>query len=79
MLAVLSIVFHLTKGVDYEEASLSFVLLVLLVEGRRHFTVRSREPEVALAAVRLGTTLLVGYGPRNPTVRRSRIVVAGSF
>ena len=31
VLAVLSIVFHLTKGVDYEEASLSFVLLVLLV------------------------------------------------
>ena len=62
VLAVLSIVFHLTKGVDYEEASLSFVLLVLLVEGRRHFTVRSREPEVALATVRLGTALLVGIG-----------------
>jgi phosphatidylglycerol lysyltransferase len=62
ILAVLSVVFHLTKGVDYEEASLSFVLLVLLVEGRRHFTVRSREPEVALAAIRLGTALLVGIG-----------------
>jgi len=62
VLAVLSIVFHLTKGVDYEEASISFVLLVLLAEGRRLFTVRSRQPEVGLAAIRLGTALLVGIG-----------------
>jgi phosphatidylglycerol lysyltransferase len=62
VLAVLSIVFHLTKGIDYEEASLSLLLLVLLAEGRRHFIVRSRQPDIELAAVRLGTALLVGIG-----------------
>ena len=42
VLASLSAVFHLTKGVDYEEASLSLLLIALLVTGRHHFTVRSR-------------------------------------
>ena len=49
VLAVLSIVFHLTKGVDYEEASVSFVLLVLLVEGRR----THRVPLAAISRGRL--------------------------
>jgi phosphatidylglycerol lysyltransferase len=63
-LASLSTLFHLTKGVDYEEASLSFLLVVLLVAGRRHFTVRSRPLDLRPAAVRLGVTLLIGiaYG-----------------
>ena len=62
VLALLSIVFHLTKGIDYEEASLSLLLLVLLAEGRRHFIVRSRQPDIEQAALRLGITLLVGIG-----------------
>jgi len=41
-LAGFSVVFHLTKGVDYEEASFSAVLLLLLLLARPHFTVRSR-------------------------------------
>ena len=63
-LASLSIVFHLAKGVDYEEASLSGVLILLLIAGRHHFTVHSGLPDLRDTAVRLGSALLVGlaYG-----------------
>lgn len=40
-LSVLSVAFHLTKGIDYESASCSLALLVLLVACRRQFQVRS--------------------------------------
>ena len=40
LLAALSALFHLTKGIDYEEASLSLVLIVLLWANRQHFRVR---------------------------------------
>ena len=43
-LSALSIAFHFLKGVDYEEASLSVVLIVLAIAGRSHFTVRSAPP-----------------------------------
>lgn len=64
MLAALSALFHLTKGVDYEEASLSIVLILLLCGGRRHFTVRSGPLDVRSAATRLAATILIGvaYG-----------------
>lgn len=62
VLASLSIVFHLVKGIDYEEASLSLLVIGLLAAGRHHFTVRSRPPDLQLAALRLGITLLVGIG-----------------
>ena len=65
VLALLSAVFHLTKGIDYEEALLSLVLVALLLAGRRHFTVRSRRPlDLGPAAQRLAVTLLIGvaYG-----------------
>jgi len=64
-LASLSIVFHLARGgVDYEEASLSGVLILLLIAGKRRFTVRSGLPDVKETAVRLGSALLIGiaYG-----------------
>ncbi len=64
VLALLSGVFHLTKGVDYEEALLSFVLLALLVANRHRFTVRSGPLDVRSASVRLAATVLIGvtYG-----------------
>jgi phosphatidylglycerol lysyltransferase len=63
-LASLSIVFHLAKGVDYEEASLSGVLILLLIAGRHHFTVRSRLPALKDTIVGLGGAVLIGvaYG-----------------
>jgi len=63
-LAALSIIFHLTKGVDYEEASLSLVLLGVLYLARREFTVRSGLPDFRLAAVRatVAFVLLFLYG-----------------
>jgi phosphatidylglycerol lysyltransferase len=58
-LAAASIVFHMTKGLDYEEATVSFVLLILLVSTRHHFTVKSARPTVksAVGGV-VGVTLL---------------------
>ena len=43
--AVLSVFFHLAKGLDYEEATLSVVQVGLLLSVRRHFTVRSSVPD----------------------------------
>src|SRR5438132_407822 len=37
LLACLSVIFHLTKGLDYEEASLSFILAVMLIIARKNF------------------------------------------
>ena len=62
VLACLSIVFHLTKGVDYEHALLSLLLILLLVAGRRHFTVRSGRPVLRPALLGVGAALAVGIG-----------------
>jgi phosphatidylglycerol lysyltransferase len=64
LLAAFSIIFHLTKGVDYEEASLSLVLLGVLYLARREFTVRSGLPDFRLAAMRgtVALALLFLYG-----------------
>lgn len=35
-----TVVLHLVKGLDFEEATVALALLVLLVAGRRHFTAR---------------------------------------
>jgi phosphatidylglycerol lysyltransferase len=63
-LACLSIAFHLTKGLDYEEAVFSLVLLVALLFGRTRFTVQSSVPDFRDAASRfgLGIALTIAYG-----------------
>ncbi|MEN6602632.1 MAG: phosphatidylglycerol lysyltransferase domain-containing protein [Bryobacteraceae bacterium] len=63
-LAAGSIVFHLTKGLDYEEATFSFVLLLFLWTARREFVVKSSTPSWDWALVRLGVAFLIalGYG-----------------
>lgn len=64
LLACLSIVFHLTKGLDYGEATWSFALVVLLLISRKNFTVRSSIPDLRLGllrlAIALGVALLYG-------------------
>jgi phosphatidylglycerol lysyltransferase len=64
ILTALSALLHLTKGVDYEEASLSLLLLVVLLAGRHRFTVRSEPPDIGSAIVRVGAAGLIGtaYG-----------------
>jgi phosphatidylglycerol lysyltransferase len=54
-LASLSIVFHLTKGLDYEEATFSAVLVSLLLLSKNSFRVSSRAiPTARQLALRIG-------------------------
>jgi phosphatidylglycerol lysyltransferase len=64
LLSCFSVVFHLTKGLDYEEAAFSAVLAVLLWFTRGSFTVRSGVPDWRSGIARLGAAFLValGYG-----------------
>lgn len=59
-----SIVFHLTKGLDYEEATFSLVLLGILFLSRGYFTVKSSVPSWRLALTRLAIAFAVAmaYG-----------------
>ena len=59
-----SVVLHLVKGFDYEEAALGVVFMGLLWETRRRFTVRSRDVDWQSAALRTAVALAVaiGYG-----------------
>jgi phosphatidylglycerol lysyltransferase len=63
-ISFLSIVFHLTKGLDYEEAMVSLVLLALLYTARSRFTVRSSVPDMEAGLVRIAAALLLAlaYG-----------------
>jgi phosphatidylglycerol lysyltransferase len=62
--ATFSAAFHLTKGLDYEEALISLALLASLYFTRRAFTVRSRRPNWRGAVRRVATALViaVAYG-----------------
>ncbi|HWR54795.1 MAG TPA: phosphatidylglycerol lysyltransferase domain-containing protein [Bryobacteraceae bacterium] len=63
-LAASSVVFHLTKGLDYEEATVSAILLALLWWARRAFTVRSGAPDwrSRLLGLTVAGALAAGYG-----------------
>jgi phosphatidylglycerol lysyltransferase len=64
LLAFLSIFFFLTKGLDYEEAALSIVLIILLLLNRKTFTVKSSIPSLRLGFLGLGIALMAAliYG-----------------
>jgi phosphatidylglycerol lysyltransferase len=54
-MASLSILFHLTKGLDYEEATVSTLLVTLLLLSRKSFRVSSRTiPTARQLAIRAG-------------------------
>ena len=53
-LSGLSVIFHITKGLNYEEAAFSAVLVALLWGTRSTFTVRSGIPDWESGIVRLG-------------------------
>jgi phosphatidylglycerol lysyltransferase len=64
ILAVLSIIFHLTKGLDYAEAVFSFLLFLSLLATRKRFTVKSSIPALRQGVVLFLTAALVAlsYG-----------------
>lgn len=63
-LAAGSIVFHITKGPDFEEATCSAVIVLLLILTRRVFVVGSERPQLGLAALRAAIAFLIAglYG-----------------
>jgi phosphatidylglycerol lysyltransferase len=63
-LSALSVVAHLLRGRDYEQATLSLVLMGLLWFARRDFTVRSAPPDWRWTMIRLAVAALaaLGYG-----------------
>jgi phosphatidylglycerol lysyltransferase len=63
-LSIASIVFHLFKGIDYEEALFSLALLALLWAQRHQFTVRSAPPawRSALGRLSVGAAIAFAYG-----------------
>jgi phosphatidylglycerol lysyltransferase len=64
LLLVISFITHLTKGLDYEEASLTLGLLILLVQLRHSFFVSSDRPSLrqglTVLAYAFGFTLVYG-------------------
>lgn len=61
LLASASIVFHFTKGLDYEEATLSLVLLILLLLTRKNFTVKSGIPNWRWGLLRFGVAVIAAF------------------
>ncbi|HMA52823.1 MAG TPA: phosphatidylglycerol lysyltransferase domain-containing protein [Acidobacteriota bacterium] len=59
VLAGLSVVFHLTKGLDYEEAAGSLILMAALFLARKSFTVKSSVPDLRSTVARLATAFAV--------------------
>ncbi len=57
----ISAVFHLTKGLDYEEAALCLALIVILLFLRRSFTVKSAVPEPRLVIAHLFLAVLAAF------------------
>ncbi|MGH7885293.1 MAG: bifunctional lysylphosphatidylglycerol flippase/synthetase MprF [Thermodesulfobacteriota bacterium] len=64
LLSFFSIVFHLTKGLDYEEALLSLILLILLIFSRKDFTVKSSIPTLSSGILRFLIAIIISlaYG-----------------
>jgi phosphatidylglycerol lysyltransferase len=64
LLACLSVLFHLTKGLDYEEALLSLLLAIVLLLTRKSFSVRSSAPDLRSGLITFAVTAAVAlsYG-----------------
>jgi phosphatidylglycerol lysyltransferase len=64
LLSILSIIFYLIKGLDYEEASLSVILIILLLLSRKIFTVGSSIPSLQWGFIGLGVAFMAAliYG-----------------
>jgi phosphatidylglycerol lysyltransferase len=60
-ISVFSILFHLTKGLNYEEATVSLLLVVTLILSRKYFTVKSSMPDLTLGILRFATALTLAF------------------
>lgn len=63
-LSSFSTVFHLTRGLDYQEALFSLALVILLLITRTIFSVKSSVPEIRSGLLRLviAAAVALGYG-----------------
>lgn len=61
LLAVASILFHFTKGLDYEEATLSLILVVVLILARKIFTVKSSLPDWRWGMLRFSLAVVAAF------------------
>jgi len=61
ILTSLSIIFHLTKDLNYEAALLSSILLMVLIVARNNFTVKSSIPDIRLGVLRFAIALMVAF------------------
>jgi phosphatidylglycerol lysyltransferase len=64
VLSALSIFFHLTKGLNYEEAIVSLAVVIILFLTRKNFTVKSSIATLRWGMISLGTALILtlAYG-----------------
>ena len=60
-LSLFSAAFHLTKGIDYEEASASMLLFLMLLVTRKQFIVMSGPPDLRLAIIRAVVGVLIAF------------------
>jgi phosphatidylglycerol lysyltransferase len=60
-LCVLSVISHLTKGIAYEGAAVSLVLLAVLLLNRKRFVVGSGIPDLRLAVIRAAAGVLIVF------------------
>lgn len=63
-LSAFSTLFHLTKGLDYPEASISAALVLLLLASHKMFSVKSSRPDLRSGFLRLSISaaIAIGYG-----------------
>lgn len=61
-LSALSVIFHLTKGLEYREALFSLILLTVLLLYRHSFTVRSSIPDFQSVSLTLLVVTAVAFG-----------------
>jgi phosphatidylglycerol lysyltransferase len=59
ILFFLSVIFHLTKGLDYAQAIYSAVILGMLILARKSFTVKSSIPDFKWNLIRFGIAAIV--------------------
>jgi len=61
ILSFLSVIFHLTKGLDYDQALYSSALMGMLIFTRKNFTVKSSIPDFKWGMIRFGIAAIVVF------------------
>ena len=61
LLSILSVLFYLTKGLDYEEATLSVILIVLLMVQPENLHGEEQYPESSVGFIAMGVALIAAF------------------